>query len=126
MSEIITRKDLNNAYRMGREEGRLAAHVIDGQPSMSVHEYVGGYEFRGDQDYTPTDHERALIEDAINGYLGLCQLLTLTTSSRWLRHASDCAVHNAPAFEPGPCDCGASTVQGGLTNLADATKKDTP
>jgi hypothetical protein len=22
-------------------------------------------------------------------------------------HASDCAVHNAPAYEPGPCDCGA-------------------
>ena len=21
-------------------------------------------------------------------------------------HRSDCAVHNAPAFEPGPCDCG--------------------
>jgi hypothetical protein len=23
-------------------------------------------------------------------------------------HASDCATHNAPAMEPGPCDCGAS------------------
>lgn len=23
-------------------------------------------------------------------------------------HKSDCAVYNAPAFEPGPCDCGAS------------------
>ena len=21
-------------------------------------------------------------------------------------HASDCALHNAPAFEPGACDCG--------------------
>lgn len=21
-------------------------------------------------------------------------------------HASDCAVHNAPAYVPGPCDCG--------------------
>jgi len=21
-------------------------------------------------------------------------------------HWSDCAVHNAPAYEPGPCDCG--------------------
>jgi len=21
-------------------------------------------------------------------------------------HASDCAVHNAPAYAPGPCDCG--------------------
>jgi hypothetical protein len=23
-------------------------------------------------------------------------------------HASDCAVHNAPAYPPGPCDCGAA------------------
>jgi hypothetical protein len=23
-------------------------------------------------------------------------------------HLSDCAVHNGPAMEPGPCDCGAS------------------
>lgn len=22
------------------------------------------------------------------------------------RHASDCAVHNAPAYDPGDCDCG--------------------
>ena len=22
------------------------------------------------------------------------------------KHYSDCAVHNAPAYEPGPCDCG--------------------
>jgi len=25
-------------------------------------------------------------------------------------HTSDCAVHNAPAYEPGECDCGASEV----------------
>lgn len=30
-------------------------------------------------------------------------------------HASDCALHNGPAYEPGPCDCGATTpVHGGL------------
>lgn len=23
-------------------------------------------------------------------------------------HASDCAVHNGPAYEAGPCDCGAT------------------
>lgn len=26
-----------------------------------------------------------------------------------LPHASDCAVHNAPAQDPGPCDCGTGT-----------------
>jgi len=25
-------------------------------------------------------------------------------------HLSDCAVHNGPAYEPGPCDCGASNL----------------
>ncbi len=34
----------------------------------SVHEFVASYESR-DPDYTPTDAERALIEDAINAYL---------------------------------------------------------
>ena len=24
-----------------------------------------------------------------------------------IKHSSGCAVHNAPAMEPGPCDCGA-------------------
>jgi len=24
-----------------------------------------------------------------------------------IQHASDCAVHNGPAYEAGPCDCGA-------------------
>lgn len=24
-----------------------------------------------------------------------------------VQHASDCAVHNGPAYEAGPCDCGA-------------------
>jgi hypothetical protein len=28
--ERITRKDLNNAYRSGQENGRLAAHLLDG------------------------------------------------------------------------------------------------
>jgi hypothetical protein len=28
-------------------------------------------------------------------------------SSRVIEHASDCAVHNGPAYEAGPCTCGA-------------------
>lgn len=28
------------------------------------------------------------------------------------KHASDCAVHNAPAQEPGACDCGAEPKAG--------------
>lgn len=29
------------------------------------------------------------------------------TQPKAVAHRSDCAVHNAPAFEPGPCNCGA-------------------
>lgn len=37
----------------------------------SVHEYVSEYEFRGDQDYTPSEREHLLIEDALLWYLAL-------------------------------------------------------
>ncbi|GAC1042313.1 hypothetical protein [Rhizobium sp. No.120] len=38
---------------------------------ISAHEYAMEYEFRADEgDYAPTDGERAMIEDAINGFLG--------------------------------------------------------
>lgn len=33
---------------------------------------------------------------------------------RHLEHTSCCAVHNAPAYMPGPCDCGASAVPDAL------------
>jgi hypothetical protein len=31
--------------------------------------------------------------------------------ARAVVHASDCAVHNAPAYEAGPCTCGAIKVE---------------
>jgi len=34
-------------------------------------------------------------------------LMVLGVDPGAIEHASDCAVHNAPAMEPGPCDCGA-------------------
>jgi hypothetical protein len=37
---------------------------------VAVHDYVANYEFR-DPDYSPTDRERAMIEDAIEGYLAI-------------------------------------------------------
>lgn len=37
-----------------------------------AHDYANSYEFR-DPDYTPNDQEKVLIEDAINGYLGLME-----------------------------------------------------
>jgi hypothetical protein len=35
-------------------------------------------------------------------------------------HASDCAVHNAPAYPPGPCDCGAEREPGAAYETANA------
>ncbi len=36
------------------------------------------------------------------------------------KHASDCAMHNAPAYPAGPCDCGASgeIMGGAIAHLA--------
>jgi hypothetical protein len=36
---------------------------------QTVAEYVADYEFRGETDYSPTLDERAMIEDAINGFI---------------------------------------------------------
>lgn len=45
--------------------------IADGaksQPLMTIEEYVDGYSWRGDEgDYTPTDHEKALLIDALHG-----------------------------------------------------------
>lgn len=39
---------------------------------MTVNEYVNSYDFRGDSaDHIPTEDERAMLEDAIEGYLAL-------------------------------------------------------
>ena len=52
----------------------LAAAVQEGEakPVAGVHEYVDGYELRCDNGdgYTPSDFEKSMIEDAINGYVG--------------------------------------------------------
>lgn len=41
------------------------------RPAVNVHEYVEGYEFRfdGGGSYVPTDRDKAMLEDAIEGYL---------------------------------------------------------
>jgi len=45
--------------------------------ALSVSEFLADYEFRGDGgDYTPTEGERLLIEDAIHGYISQAALAT--------------------------------------------------
>lgn len=34
-------------------------------------------------------------------------LISASADSAQVRHLSDCSVNNAPAYEPGLCDCGA-------------------
>jgi hypothetical protein len=38
-----------------------------------VRDYVNDYEFRGDSDYAPNEHEKALIEDALLGAIALIE-----------------------------------------------------
>jgi hypothetical protein len=40
-------------------------------------------------------------EDALDQAMGALDLSKRSEA----QHASDCAVHNAPAFPPGECDC---------------------
>jgi hypothetical protein len=50
----------------------LAVQSSQAQMTMpSVNEYVADYEYRGDQDYVPSEGEQAMIEDAIEGYFSL-------------------------------------------------------
>lgn len=41
-----------------------------------------------------------------------------------IHHASDCAVHNEPAFRNGPCDCGATTATADLPAPASEEAKE--
>lgn len=34
-----------------------------------------------------------------------------SVAKRKVKHASDCAVHDAPAMTPGPCTCGAAKAE---------------
>lgn len=54
--------------------------------------------------WKPKDARRDLVRA---GALILAEIERLDRAQA--RHASDCAVHNAPAYPPGPCDCGAAT-----------------
>jgi hypothetical protein len=58
-----------NHYGSREWNDRVPA-IGEGSRVPSPHEYAMEYEFRGDGDYTPTDAERTMIEDAICGYLG--------------------------------------------------------
>jgi hypothetical protein len=42
----------------------------------------------------------------------------LASINRDIQHASDCAVHNAPALPVGPCDCGAVPLPPRLSSEA--------
>lgn len=40
-----------------------------------------------------------------------CDACVMNARNGLMPHASDCAVHNAPAMERGPCDCGADELR---------------
>lgn len=46
-----------------------------------VRPFVENYEFRGDSDYTPNDDEKALLEDALHGFISDHRLGRLASQS---------------------------------------------
>jgi hypothetical protein len=51
-------------------------------------------------------HMAGDIIDLISPEIGRLREKLSSALSGGLPHSSDCAVYNAPAYEPGPCDCG--------------------
>lgn len=97
-----------------RDTAKAAARVAEWssnkEPAMNVHEYVESYEFRGDQDYTPNDHEKALIEDAILGFLGLSA--TPAPQASGGLEAVKKAIRDGAADELNGAPCGSIIVKG--------------
>ena len=52
---------------------QLSEAIVTEKPWDLVHGFVENYEWRGDGDYTPSESECALIEDAMQGFLQLLQ-----------------------------------------------------
>ncbi|NWE53668.1 hypothetical protein, partial [Brevundimonas sp. P7753] len=66
-------------HSLSEVRGRTGASAIVG---FDVEEYVGGYEFRGDEGgYMPTDKERELITDAIHGVMSELSCLSAPAPS---------------------------------------------
>ena len=69
---------------------------VDVRPSGAytdaVHEFAMSYESR-DPDYTPTDHERALIEDAINSFLADHPARSIDAGDGWELVPADLLTH---------------------------------
>lgn len=77
-------------------------------------DYGGGY--RGGDKFGAYQHGigtviNALTAASLNG-LEDYQVRTLHAMGA-AQHASDCAVHNEPAYQAGPCDCGATNKEQG-------------
>lgn len=57
--------------------------------SDRVADFVRDYEFRGEPDYSPSDNERALIEDAIHGFISEAPLLDPALVRDWIERVGD-------------------------------------
>jgi len=47
----------------------IRTNVLNAIRDFNVHQEAAEYEWRGDGDYTPNDHERAMLEDFGNGLM---------------------------------------------------------
>jgi hypothetical protein len=55
---------------------------------------------------TPSDLSASSIKDGTTDSHRTERAISTRADEQGAKHFSDCAVHNAPAYEPGPCDCG--------------------
>lgn len=87
-------------------------------PAMSVLVVRDGQPFRGatravaEADIVITDRGR-IVKAKLNvtgSHIGDHGLANADLAGSQEGHASDCAVHNAPAYPPGPCNCGATSA----------------
>lgn len=73
---------------------------------------------KDDQAASTTQHQRFITaaralgadEDEAAFKAKLAAIARQTVFAEGIQHASDCAVHNAPAYPPGRCTCGVATV----------------
>lgn len=72
--KLVSDRNMFRAWQAARAQGGQGAEVVDLKEFWQklqtfVDDYVSGYEFRGDGDYTPNEKEQILIEDCVAGLL---------------------------------------------------------
>lgn len=105
-AESTSLREANNTF---------ADHAIHGpaQGPLDAIQFVAILEVLEEcSDYAPAEL-RARAKNLLGYHTDHDTVSSLSSTTRG--HDSDCAVHNAPAYPPGPCDCSLSSTHGKTT-----------